>query len=101
MSDEKPTCATCICIEPGKPNPQNITQKQYFCHRYPPTNIVVPAPGPANQMMYAVHTSFPIVTLDTWCAEWSDDTEYDDGGEVTEIPENEPLEIPEKVKKAN
>ena len=82
---EKPRCEICIFMEPGETNLTDITQKQYFCKRLPPTVITVPQQT-ANGLTMTIQTISAPVSLNNWCGEFDDgqETQTDDGDDEEE-----------------
>lgn len=73
--EERPKCGLCLYMEKGPINPDNVTQRSYFCKRNPPVVIVMPAQGGV-----AMHTVNPMVNPDTWCGEYDPIEDPDEGG---------------------
>lgn len=76
--EEQPTCATCPLMVLGEINPNNVTERSYFCYRYPPKVVPVPAQQANGQMAIAMHSIRPSVMPNGWCGEHPDFLELDD-----------------------
>lgn len=77
--DEKPKCGACLFFMEGEPDPNNVAQRSYFCKRYPP--IIIPMPA---QQGIALHSMSPIVTAENYCGEFEpvDDPDIEPANEI-------------------
>lgn len=66
MNMTQNTCGTCKHIVVGDVNPQNVTQKQYQCRRFPPIPVVLAA-GPQGINMSVMYP--PVTPAFPACAE--------------------------------
>lgn len=63
-------CGNChFCIE-GDIDKNNITNKIYFCRRYPPTSHLIPVPDNTGNLQMGQQAFFPMIRVDNWCGEW-------------------------------
>mgnify|MGYP000473511169 CR=1 FL=1 len=90
MSDDKEqvSCRDCTFLEVGEINPNDVTDRKYFCKRLPPVPIVMPGPTTgAGQMSVQISTVFPMTSPDSWCGEWDDGLDDEIG--LTELSEHD------------
>lgn len=86
QAEPKPRCQECMYFETGDINPNDVTDRKYFCKRLPPVPIAFPAAvGPSGQVAVTVSTNFPMTTPLSWCGEW-DDGQDDDVAPVEASP---------------
>ncbi len=67
------TCETCNFFAEGDINPNNITNRTYFCKRYPPSSLVLPATNQTGQMSVQISSVFPMTAPESWCGEWENE----------------------------
>lgn len=69
---ESSNCGNCFHIEQGAINKADLLNTKYFCRRFPPVSVVLPAQNQAGGIAVQVTSMYPMIQKSDFCGEWEE-----------------------------